>query len=183
MSDTQLASMNITNVSNGLNVTTTGNAGGLQVSSTLQALSGFNLSTAATSAGLNYPVATLHNQSLQSTPPTVVVQAHYSQSEGFSEVDFTTLWSGIPEGTQLEIQSSVPAYTVSKRAISGTNNLGLIGKNLGPIKADFTVNLWLPTGAALSPQSILTLSLARIESSNGGPQKKTELGRTELKLA
>ena len=183
MSTKDDAKMTVTNVSSGLNLVVGGTASTVQSQTEILALTGFDLSTQKSDSGVDTELVILNNKVLESAPPTVVVQSDYVQSEGYDEVDMTLSYIDIPEGSSVEVTTSINSFEVSKRPISGTSNLGLMGNDLGPIETTFTISLWLPAQASLLETSMVSITLARIEGSSGGPQKRITMGKTMVLLA
>jgi hypothetical protein len=184
MADTPTSSMTLTNVSSGLNMSMSGTYATLTSNAGFMALAGYDLSSALSPSGLSYDVVTVNGKEVQENPANVVVVANYVQTVGYDEVDLDLQYTAIPTGTSLQIESpGQPKFSVSKRTISGTSNLGLMGNNLGPISTLLTISLWIPSANLLTSQSSVSISMNRIESSSGGPEKKTLLGKVVVNLS
>lgn len=184
MADTLTSNMTLTNVSSGLNMSMAGTYATLTSSAGFMALSGYDLSSALSPSGLSYDVVTVSGKEVPDNPANIVVVVDYVQTVGYDEVDLDLQYTAIPAGTSLQIDSpGQPKYSVSKRVISGTSNLGLMGNNLGPISTQLTISLWIPSANLLTSQSSLSVSMNRIESGTGGPEKKTLLGKVVVNLS
>lgn len=184
MADTITSNMTLINVSSGLNMSMAGTYATLTSNAGFMALAGYDLSSALSPSGLSYDVVTVSGKQVPDNPANVVVVVDYVQTVGYDEVDLDLQYSAIPAGTSLQIDSpGQPKYSVSKRVISGTSNLGLIGNNLGPISTQMTISLWIPSANLLTSQSSLSISMNRIESGTGGPEKKTLLGKVVVNLS
>lgn len=183
MTEPNVTSMSLTSVSAGQTVAMSSSSGTVSTTSKVLALAGYELSMQETTSGLAYQVVTVTGQIVTEAPPTVLVAADYVQTVAFDEVDLDVRYQAIPTGTSLQITSTQPKFVVSKREIHGTDNVGLMGTDLGVFSDSLVIKLWIAQPSSLTSESELSISFSRIESGTGGPSKKTLLEKLVVKLA
>ncbi len=177
-------SMTLKNVSSGLTMALTGTSGTITSSATVMALTGYDIATEETGQSVSYNVVSVSGKKVVKTEPaTVLVAVDYDQTEGFEEVDMDISYVNIPDQTSLEVDSSQSDFSLSKRVIEGTSNIGKSGKDLGPFSASMVIGLWITQPDAITDQSALTLKMSKIEGGDGGPVKKTLLGQIVINLS
>lgn len=174
-------SMALTGVFSGIRLATSGTGGLVSTSMTTAAQTGYGIATGTTSTGKVYPVLNVVTQLNPAKLADLTVMVHYAQTVAIAELDLDIRYTDMPEGTEIELDSTVAAFSLPKQAIKGSGLIGPSVPNREPFEMNLALGLWVQAPDKLAKTSHLTLSFSKIEDGNG-PVKKVVLEQLQLNL-
>lgn len=182
MSTDNATSMALTGVSSGLSMSSTASSGTIVTNSSIAGQAGYAIESKMTGNGVPYNVITVNGETGKDDPASVVVTVNYVQNESFGEVELEVRWTDIPDGTDMQLESSQSKFDLSKRSIEGSSNYSVTGTDLGSIKAIMATKLWITQPDQLKSTSNFQLSMSHLDGGGGGSVKKVLLEQVVIGL-
>ena len=176
-----VTSLTLTEFHSGLSSALQTTVGTISGSSTLTGTTGFTISE-ETEKDLTFNVVSLSGDVEVDDPATITIVALYTQDSVVTELDLDLRWADMPEGSQLAVTSSNGKLNVNRLNVSGTDFFGVSEQDAQAGDMELKIEMWIKEPHALTANSAVTLTLASIESSNGGPAKKETLEKLRIDL-
>ncbi len=184
MDNTDNTSMTLTGLFSGLTLDFAARSGVLASGATVKALTGYDIRRETTANGKPFDAISIKNSEDDTDPPSVVLSVHYTQDEGYDEVDMGVRFEDIPDGTEVEVSTDLSKLTIDRRSIDGSSLVAVTGRDLGPISTAMHLRLWFERPDDIKPGSKLSLTMSRVDGGGGGgPVKKIIMEQIALSLS
>lgn len=175
--------MTLTGLRSGFRLESSGACGLMRTSSTTRALVGYALSTEQGKDNVPYTQIVLTDENQAVDPPVLVLSADYEQLVGYPEVDLDLRYTDMPVGSEVEVETTNPVFTIPRQSIQGSSLIGAPGEEQGKFTTALTLRLWIKATDALRKTSALSLSFSRIERGPDGADRKVLLQKFALNLS
>jgi hypothetical protein len=182
MSNTDDTQLTLTGIYSGLKLNMSALSGLVSKAATATGQTGYKISRDKTSGGVSFDVVSVAGAENVPEPANFILSVEYSQSEIAGEIDLEVRYADIPSGSELQVESSEPKFSITRQQIHGSSLIGKQGTDLGTLTASLELKLWVVDPAVLKATSRLTMSFSKIEDGSG-PVKKILLQKIQVDLA